>query len=453
MRKLFCIILIVLSLNVNAQERVLRNAMPDCWQENGGAEQILPSDDRWWQRFDDPVLDSLIRMGEDANFDIAMAYRRMEAASQQIAIARSAYYPTIEVSGNYVRRHQDGSNHNNWNIGASSSWQIDIFGKVTTAVHQRKAQYRASRAEWIGTMVSMAGNISSTYIQLRVWQSELAVAERHTVVQDSITELVKARYDCGLGAKPQLAQARAQLHSIRGTIPQLKTSIASAISSLALLTGRYATEIEAMLSGSSALPDYRQIVQAGIPSELLRRRPDIIEAESQLAAAAATVGIAKKDFLPTLTLEGNIGVSAERPGDLFSDNIFSYTIAPTISWTLFDGFSRQANVAAAREEMEAQIANYNSIVVNAYNEVSNALTKYHNCLRQIEEYDEATANAREFLYLSLDLYTQGLSPYSDVATAQQSLLNYNNSLLIAQGEALGALVTLYVALGGGFGTL
>ncbi len=453
MRKLFCIILIVFALEVNAREKVLRNELPDSWQYISNAEQVLPSDDKWWQRFNDSVLDSLIRMGEDANYDIAMAYRRMEAASQQIAIARAAYYPTIDVSGSYVRRHQDGFNQNNWIFGASSSWEIDIFGKVTNSVHQRKAQYRASRADWIGTMVSMAGKISSTYIQLRVWQAELAVAERHAVVQDSITELVKARYDCGLGAKPQLAQARAQLYSIRGTIPQLETSISTAISSLALLTGHYATEIEGMLSSSSALPDYRQIVQAGIPRELLRRRPDIIAAESQLASAAASVGIAKKDFLPTLTLEGNIGVSAERLGDLFSDNTFSYSIAPTLSWTLFDGFSRRANVAAAREEMEAQIANYNSIVINAYNEVSNALAKYHNCLRQIEEYDEATANAREFLYLSLDLYTQGLSPYSDVATAQQSLLNYNNSLLIAQGEALGALVTLYVALGGGFGTI
>lgn len=441
--------LLAATVGADAQGLPLSRPMPAEWRYTEGAEQTLPSDDRWWRRFADPVLDSLINIGENANFNLAMAYRRMEAADRQMASARAAYYPTVDLNASYTRERLEGVNSNRWALGASASWQIDLFGKVTAAVRQSKAEYKASRAEWVGAMVSMAGDIASTYVQLRVWQAQLEVARRHATVQDSITALVKARYDCGLAAKPQYAQARAQLHSIKASIPQLETSIVTAVSSLALLTGRYPDEVQSLLSAPAPLPDYRQVVATGVPSELLRRRPDILAAEYQLAAAAAAVGIAKKDFLPTLSLQGNVGVAAPKIGDMFTERGFTYSVAPTLSWTLFDGFAHRAGVAAAREEMEARIANYNSTIINAYNEVQNALAQYCNCLHQIDEYRQATADAREFLYLSLDLYTQGLSPYSDVATAQQNLLSYNNSLLVAEGGALSALVSLYKALGGG----
>lgn len=446
---LVCVLSIIFSAAAEAPGALTR-PMPDSWQYAESLNQSLPTDDRWWQEFDDPVLDSLITMGESANFDLAMAYRRMEAASRQMTIAKAAYYPTIGISAGYTRSREDAVSANRWSAQATASWQIDLFGKVTASVRQKKAQYKASRAEWVGSMVSMAGEIATTYVQLRVWQAELDVAEEHCSTQDSIANLVKARFDCGLGAKPQLDQALSLLYSTRATIPTLNTSIKSAISSLALLVGRYPGEIEEMLASHDNFPSYRQLIATGVPSELLRRRPDIVAAEYDLAAAAAAVGIAKKDFLPTLSLEGSVGVAAPRPGDMFTRNGFTYSIAPTLSWTVFDGFARRASVMAAREEMEAQIANYNYTVMNAYNEVDNAISAYLNYTRQIEDYEKAFHAADEFLKLSLDLYTQCLSPYSDVATAQQNLLTYANSVITARGNALSSLITLYEALGGGF---
>lgn len=441
----------IISLTAAAESpSALQRPLPESWQYAEALDQSLPSDDRWWAQFDDPVLDSLITMGENSNFDLAMAYRRMEAASRQMAIARAAYYPTVDLSAGYTRSREAEVNSNRWAALASASWQIDLFGKVTAGVRQKKALYRASRAEWVGSMVSMAGDIASTYVQLRVWQAELAVAREHCITQDSIAGLVKARFECGLGAKPQVDQALSLLYSTRASIPSLESSIRQAISTLALLTGRYPADIEGLLASHESFPDYRQLVATGVPSQLLRRRPDIVSAEYQLAAAAAAVGIAKKDFLPTLSLEGSVGVAAPKPGDMFTRSGFTYSIAPTLSWTLFDGFARRASVMAAREEMEAQIANYNYTVMNAYNEVDNAIIAYINYTRQIDEYTRARDAANEFLTLSLDLYTQGLSPYSDVATAQQNLLSYTNSLIVARGNALTSLITLYEALGGGF---
>lgn len=428
----------------------LDRPMPEQWTYSETFGQSLPSQDRWWTSLDDAVLDSLISMGEDANYNLAIACRRMDAASRQMAVARAAYYPQIGLNAGYSRSHQERVSANHWEAGATVNWEIDLFGKITSQVRQKKAQYRASRADWVGAMVSMAAGIADTYVQLRVWEAELQVAREQIKTQDSIAQLVTARYESGLGAKPQVDQAMALLYTTRATIPTLVSSISSAKSSLALLVGRYPADIEPLLESGTGLPQYLQPVSAGVPSELLRRRPDIVAAEQTLAAAAASVGIAKKDFLPTLSLQGSVGVGAARPGDMFTRDGFTYSVAPTLSWTLFDGMARSASVAAARDEMEAQLANYNYTVMNAYNEVENAMTSYVNYTRQITDYESAVRSSTEFLDLELDLYTQGLAPYSDVATAQQNVLANTNSLIMARGNALGALISLYKALGGEF---
>ena len=428
----------------------LLRPMPDSWEFTEYQPQELPSEDQWWLQLDDSVLDSLITMGENANFDLEMAARRMDAAARQMDVARAAYFPTIGVNAGYTRTRAERVTTNRYAAQATLSWEIDLFGKITSHVRQKKAQYRASRAQWVGAMVSMAGEIASTYVQMRVWQAQLAVAEEHVATQDSISKLVEARYESGLDAKPQLEQSLSILHSTRATIPGLRSSIGTAISSIALLVGRYPNEIEHLLRHNTGLPEFRQLISAGVPAELLRRRPDIVAAEQTLAAAAAAVGIAKKDFLPSLTLTADIGFAGPKLNDTFNRNGFGYTIAPTLSWTLFDGMARRAGVIAARDEMEAQIANYNYTVMNAYNEVDNAILAYHNDMKAIADYELAYEHARSFLTFELDLYTQGLAPYSDVATAEQDLLNYANSVLTARGNALTSLVTLYKALGGGF---
>ena len=405
----------------------------------------------WRELFIDPHLVTLIEQGLANNTDYLAAGLRVQEAEATLLSAKLAYLPSLALAPQGTLSHLEGHKMTKaYSLPATASWEIDLFGKITSQVRQKKAQYRASRADWVGAMVSMAAGIADTYVQLRVWEAELQVAREQTKAQDSIAQLVTARYESGLGAKPQVDQAMALLYTTRATIPTLVSSISSAKSSLALLVGRYPAEIEPLLESGAGLPQYLQPVSAGIPSELLRRRPDIVAAEQTLAAAAASVGIAKKDFLPTLSLQGSVGVGAARPGDMFTRDGFTYSVAPTLSWTLFDGMARSASVAAARDEMEAQLANYNYTVMNAYNEVENAMTSYVNYTRQITDYESAVRSSTEFLDLELDLYTQGLAPYSDVATAQQNVLSNTNSLIMARGNALGALISLYKALGGGF---
>ncbi|MDE7472218.1 MAG: efflux transporter outer membrane subunit [Muribaculaceae bacterium] len=433
-----------------AQAPDLERPLPQSWQYTDGLSQTLPDDDAWWRAFNDPVLDSLISLGVNNNFDLSMAVRRMDAAARQVDAARAAYYPTIGINTTYTRSRVSEVNSNAYTLGATASWEIDLFGRITAGVKQKKAAYRASRAEWTGAMVSLAGSIASTYVQFRQYEEQLAVAEENTVTQDSIAGLVRARYEAGLGAKPQLEQALSLMYSTRSTIPSLRTSVAKTRSALALLVGLYPADIDALLSASRGLPDYHLMVKAGVPADLLRRRPDIARAEANVASAAAAAGIAKKDYLPTLTINGNVGVGADKPGDMFTSHGFTYSVTPTLSWTVFDGFARHANVAAAKDELMAQIDNYNYTVMNAYSEVDNAIIAYGNTLGQIADCRDALNAAVEFLNLQLDLYTQGLSTFSDVATAQQSVLNYANSEIGAHAAALTSLIDLYEALGGGF---
>ena len=427
--------------------------VPGSWAYAEVPQQTLPSDDAWWEAFEDPLLDSLISEAEDANYDVLGAMHRMEAASRQIEAARAAYFPTVGIDASYTRRREEGISTNTYALGATLNWEIDLFGKVRANVGRSRAAYRATRAEWVGTMVSMSAAMASAYIGLRTCQAELAVAREHIIRQDTIAGIARYRYECGLAAKGDVDQALTVLYSTRATVPALETSARSYINAIALLLGVYPGDVAARLSAGRNIPHFYGPVVTGVPADLLRRRPDIVQAEAALDEAAAALGIARKDYLPTLSVQASAGVSAPRPGDMFTSRGFYYSVAPTLSWTLFDGLARRAGVEAARETLQAGVEAYNQAVMGAYCEVDNALVSYYNILRQIAEYEAAVASAADFLDQSLELYRQGLTEFVNVANAQVDLLQFTNSLLVARGQASTALVTLYKALGGGYDSL
>lgn len=299
-------------------------------------------------------------------------------------------------------------------------------------------------------MVTLCASIAKAYVNLRVWQAEWQVAVEHIASQEKIVKITEARHEAGLASMLDVTQARIVYYSTQASMPTLRSSIRTTINSIALLLGVYPRDINDLLEPTSPLPDHRQIVPVGVPAELLRRRPDIVEAEYELASYAAALGIAKRDFLPTLSLNGSIGTGAHSAGDLFSRNSLTYSIEPTLTWTIFDGMSRRANMASARQQMEIGIESYNNTVMTAVEEVDNAITTYAGTLRNLDILDDVVTQSRKSLDLSLDLYKRGLSPFNNVVTAQMNLLEYQNSVVTASGNALTALITLYEALGGGW---
>lgn len=424
--------------------------MPERWAAAPANETTLPSDDAWWRGFDDPTLDSLITIGENNNFDIAMAARRLDAARQAVRSARAGYFPTVNATAGWSRQREAGMIDGGYALGLQASWEPDVFGKVTAGVRRSSRAADASRADYTAAMISVCAQIATAYFDLRTAQAQQVVAREHIERQSHIVDITIARHEAGLASALDVAQARIVLYSTQASLPLLDTQITRDINTISTLCGLYPSDIDPMLAARTGMqPDCRRIVSAGVPADLLRRRPDIAAAEANLGVAAAELGIARKDYLPVLSITGAIGTAAERPKGLFKDGSLTWSVAPTLSWTVFDGLARRAAVASARDEVEAQIANYNATVQQAVAEVENALRTYTDDLRRIDTLAEVVEQSRISLELSVDQYKQGLSPFTNVVDAQMNYLEYTNSLLAARGDALASLATLYRAMGGG----
>ncbi len=441
------------------REKYLRAPVPDRWTFSEHLSPTLPDEDSWWKGFEDPVLDSLISTGVKNNFNLSAARKRVEIARMNLKSARSAYFPTIGASAGWTKNRTSGLQLSGggesvttdyFDASLSASWEIDVFGKIASSAGEQKNLIKVSKAEYAGAMLSICAEIATTYIQLRVWQNELIVDNEHSTRQERIVKITEARHEAGLASMLDVRQAREVYYSTKASIPVLENSITTAMNSLSLLVGSYPGELNQLLSQPCPMPDYRRIIGTGIPAELLRRRPDIVAAEMTIAANASALGVAKKDFLPTLSIDGSIGTAAHNAGDLFKKESFTYTVAPRLTWTIFSGFSRSAAVTEARQTMRISIDNYNQTVMTAVCEVDNAISSYLSSIRHIDAIKETIDQTNESYKLSVDLYKRGLTPFNNVVSAQLNLLENENHMIVARGQALAALVSIYKSIGGGW---
>ncbi|MBD5358529.1 MAG: TolC family protein [Bacteroides sp.] len=454
--------LLLLSSETSAQSQVspyLKDEMPQSWQMTQQCYQTLPSDDAWWRTFNDPVLDSLINRAVANNYNVAAAIKRIEMAGKVVKEAQAGYFPTLSASAGWSLDRQSGatvkpavrtSNTSSFSLGATMNWEIDVFGRVKANVNSRKAAYNVARADYDAVMVSLCANVATAYMQLRTCQEQLAVATAHIDSQERVVKITEARYEADLGDMLDVTQARIVLYGTQSSLPALYAQIRTLMNTLSILLGEYPDSLVLSLQEYTNMPNYKQTVAAGVPSDLLRRRPDIVESEFQLAEYAANIGVAKKDFLPVLSLTGSIGTSAHEIGGMFGDHSLSYSVAPQLSWTIFDGLARNYRTAEAKLQFEAAIDDYNLTVLNAVKEVDNALLNYNSTLEAIELQKKVVNESKKSLDLSVDLYKSGLTAFSNVVDGQMNWLESQNSLVELEGKALSTLISLYQALGGGW---
>ena len=451
--------LLALNFHADAQSRFLADSVPQTWQMTQQIYQTLPTDDAWWKTFNDPTLDSLINRAVANNFNVAAAIKRIELARKVIQETRSSYFPTLSASAGWNDAQQSGaiSKHkvaatrsSYFSLGASMNWEIDVFGRVAANAKAKKAAYNVARADYDAVMVSLCANVATAYMQLRTCQEQLAVANAHIESQEKVVKLTEARYDADLGDMLDVTQAKIVLYNTQSSLPSLKSEIRTLMNSLSILLGEYPDHLIFSLDNYTLMPEYTQTVEAGVPSDLLRRRPDIVEAEMQLAEYAANIGVTKKDFLPTLSLTGSIGTEAHGVDGLFGEHSLSYSIAPQLSWTIFDGLARNYRTQEAKLQFEAAIDDYNLTVLNAVKEVDNALLDYNSTLESIDLQKKVVEQSKKSMDLSVDLYKSGLTAFSNVVDGQMSWLESQNTLVELEGKALTDLVAIYQALGGGW---
>lgn len=437
-----------MSAQTASDSKYLRDPMPERWTFTQEMTQTLPTDDSWWRSFGDTTLDSLIAMGVDNNFNVQQAVHRREIARQAIRDVRSGYYPTVNANAGYTRSRKGGVNSDAYSLGIDAAWEVDVFGKIYSQVKAKKAAYNVSRADYLATMVSMTAEIVKYYFNYRVLQAHISVTNEHIQYQKRVVEITEARHEAGLVSKLDVTQAKTVDYNTEAQLPSLEAQELQTLNALSILIGVYPHELKPLLERHANLPPYQQIVPTGVPADLLRRRPDVVEAEATLAQYAAQVGVAKKDFLPTLSIQGSIGWGGDRVDNMFGRDNFSFSVGPRLSWTIFEGFSRGAALATAREQMQVGIDAYNLTVMTAVSEVENAIASYNAAIKSLNLNSEVFNQSRESFDISMEQYKQGLSAFTNVVDAQIDWLNCARSLVSAHGDALIALVDLYKALGG-----
>ena len=307
-----------------------------------------------------------------------------------------------------------------------------------------------SREEYNATMVSLCAEVASAYFNLREAQQELSVLQRNALSQKAVVDITEVRYNTGLASKLDVAQAKSVYYSTLASIPATESGIIQYMNALAVLLGLYPQDVTAALETGKPLPDYIEPVGVGLPGQLLLRRPDVRVAERQVNAQAALLGASKTDWLPSFFLNGSFGYASHDMKDFTRRSSMTWSIAPSMSWTIFNGGQRANNVRLQRAQLDETINQFNTTVLTAVQEVDNAMSSYKNSIKQIVACREMLNQGKEAFKLSLDLYKQGLSPFQNVLDAQRSLLSYENSLVQAQGYSLLCLIQMYQALGGGW---
>ncbi len=447
--------------------RYLEKTLPQGWgndnahaipgEDNLFSGQIQPVDDKWWKAFEDSMLDSLITVASTKNYSVLSAIDRMDMAKANLRIERGSFFPSVSLNGGWVRQQSSGnvselpqSINEAYSATLNASWELDIFGSIRQRVKAQRENFAASKEEYTSVMISLCAQIASAYIGLRELQQELSVVNNNSATQAEVLKITEVRYKTGLVSKLDVAQAKSVYYSTNASIPQLEAGINQYITTLAILLGTYPQDIRPSLERSGKLPDYLEPVGVGIPADLLLRRPDIRQAERQVNAQAALLGASKSDWLPQVFLKGSIGYSSRDFKNLTKRNSTTFEIAPSLSWTLFNGTKLVNATRLARAQLDESIHQFNQTVLTAVQETDNAMNSYRNSIKQIVALREVCNQGEETLKLSLELYKQGLAPFQNVLDALRSLLTYQNQLTQAQGGSLQDLISLYKALGGGY---
>lgn len=441
------------------ENRYLDHALPQTWSENGETfQQILPVDDQWWKAFEDKTLDSLVTVAVDRNYSVLTAIDRMNMAKANLGMERSGFFPKIGLNGGWTRQETSGTTgslpqttQSYYNASLNMSWELDIFGSIRQRVKSQKETFAASKEEYTAVMVSLAAQVASTYINLRESQQELQVVIKNSVSQQAVLKITEAQYNTGLVSKLDVSQAKSVYYSTKASIPQIEARINQYITMLAVLLGTYPQEVRPILERVGEMPDYMALISVGLPADLLLRRPDVRSAERTVNAQAALLGASKSDWLPQVYLNGSVGYASHDLKDFTKRNSLAYEIAPSLSWTLFNGGKLLNATKQAKAQLDEAVNQFNQTVLTAVQETDNAMNAYRNSIKQIVALREVRNQGQETLTLSLDLYKQGLTPFQNVLDAQRSLLSYENQLVQAQGESLLQLIAIYQALGSGWG--
>ncbi|MCG8519438.1 MAG: efflux transporter outer membrane subunit [Pseudomonadales bacterium] len=411
---------------------------------------------RFWRGFGDPLLAQLIDQTLTANLDLQAALTRYQRAEALLRGSRSEQLPTIGTGASAAALHLPESERpaggdgdiERFRIDANASWELDLFGRLRRATEAQGARLQASEAELDALRVALVGQLASSYFELRGLQQQLTVAQRNVTLQQDSLAIVSARMDAGRSTDFDVLRARAQLASTRAVVPRLEADIRVRMHRLAVLTGQAPGQLVTRLQPATALPTVTPAIPVGSPGDVLRRRPDVRQAERQLAAATADIGVATADLFPRFSLDALLGTVALDGGDLFSAGAESRRVALGIDWTFLNFGRVQARIDAEDADARAALADYRQVVLEALEETENRLIRYQRSQLRTAQLETAAEAAQAAADLARTRYRQGYIGYFEVLDAEREQLASDQALSQGRTDTVLAMVGLYRTLAG-----
>jgi multidrug efflux system outer membrane protein len=410
----------------------------------------------WWKQFNDPVLDTLIQRAAKGSLDLRIARARLAESRALLGTAKADQIPTIDTTIDFQRSREQQPGFttqrvttDTYQAGFDASWELDLFGGIRRSVEAARADLGASEASMHDAQVSLFAEVARNYFELRGTQQRLAIAQRNIANQADSLKLISARAQIGTASEQDVASASAQLSAAKAQLPVLDAQIRSYEYRLAVLLGERPGELDVDVSPTTFKP-IATVLPIGENGEVLARRPDVRIAERQYAAATARIGVAKADFFPHITLGGFVGFLAGQSHDFGGPASRAWSYMPSITWNGLNVERVRSNLHASEARADAAEANYQRTVLQAVEDVDNAVVNYNAEHARVEQLMAQADQSRRAAELARVRYQEGATGYLELLDAERVQLSAEDALAQSESAIDTRAVALYKALGGGW---
>ncbi|MFV8429554.1 TolC family protein [Vibrio owensii] len=462
-----------------------QTALPSDWSVEKAAQDTQQSEQKlqqWWQQFNDPTLNQLVEMASQQNLDLEAAGLRIVQARSLLGISTGLQYPQVQtVSGNLARAYVNDQGVNNAALSFDAGWEMDIWGKYARGIESAEAGYYASIASYHDIMVTITSEVARNYINYRTFQERILLSRRNIEIQERVVNITQVQFDSGNVTELDVQQAKNQLFNTKAAQPSLEIAMKQSRTALALLLGVLPEDIEKLLQSdgfAQRMADYEnQFKSSGrkpalsgndersivprppllddkVDANLVMRRPDLQVSEMQARAQSAQIGVAETALYPSFTLFGSIGIDSTVPDGSsfsFSDSL-TMVAGPSFSWNIFQYGRVKNNIRFEDARFQETITNYNKKVLQAVNEVTNALEAYDLYLEQKSLRLQSVNSSIRAFNISMTQYENGQISFERLLNSVEKMTRAEDSYATIKGNVANQVVALYKALGGGWET-
>jgi len=434
-------------------------ALPESYGEphsDDGIDEVALK--RWWTTFEDPLLDVLVHEALSQNYDLKIAIEKVNEVRALYQIEAAELYPKIDMTVDERRTRISQSlfdapfmgppYQNFYKVGFDASWEVDIFGKRRREKEAAYYEYEAEVNSARDVYITLLSELASTYIEIRGFQHRMTLSKKDIYIQKELLALAESRFSAGLDSEVEPQQVRFNLEESEAILPELETNYRRAIHRMAVLLGKSPESLHSDFDEQRAIPVSIAAIPIGLPSDLLRRRPDIRQAERTLAAATANIGSAIADLFPRFSLLGSFGFESNRTNNWFKSRSRTWSVGPNMQWPIIYFGRIRANIQVQNAKQQQALFDYEQTILTSLEDVENALVSYYKEDERVDRFEKQVSSATRTYELTRDRYISGLVDFSALLDADRARVSAENNLVDSTQALSTNLVALYKSLGG-----